>query len=754
MKTKLLAPAGVVGVLTALAIVVLRLAVAARIAWWLAPVVVPLAVIAPVLAVACTDARQLARLDWWKAHPSTTLTVFALLVGLPLLGTCSLVDPWESHYAEVAREMLERHDLLSPWWAHDGWFRSKPVLLFWLEALSMKLLGVGTGPDQVLAGALGAAHPEYAVRLPGFLGVVGGAVVLQKGLAHLGQRLASGVALVFLTMSGTVLLAHQAITDTPLLGATAASLGLLAAAELVGPDAEARVFELRLGTRALALHAGHLVAALLLVAVVPQLLVIVTAGPIHAGSPHACTLPGQPACAEVRLAHAALAPWLQLLFWAPLLAAVAASFAAETRLDRLLVAGAWCAAGIGTMAKGPVGLVVPAAGAFLALVNGRSLRPLLRLEILRGLVIVALLVLPWYLAMYARHGRPFLDELVMRNMLGRTLDHLHDTNSSEDTGVSYFVKQLGYGTFPWSGLAAVAMLTAARRADQGSPRDRVRALLFGSALATFVLVSTMGTKFHHYVLVALPGVAGVTGMFLEERIAAAASRSVRTSPAARWTWPVLILVATVLTWLVARDFTVPVTDDAPGAGGPSGAARFFHLLTYRYDRRWISSAQFLPLLVMAGSLFALALAPLGWLRQRLRPRIIAAFLALATLFAVWLGNVYPAVAAHDGGQRELLVRYESERARHHDSGPLVAWELNWKGENFYTGNDVAVFLGGGATFHSYVESERARGHALYIVTERPRLRSLRSELGAALPTEELVTAAECDEFVLIRVAPP
>jgi 4-amino-4-deoxy-L-arabinose transferase-like glycosyltransferase len=749
MKTKLLAPAVVVAALAALAIVVLRLAVAARIAPWLAPVVVPLAAVAPVLALSCTDSRQLARLSWWKEHPSTTLTVWALLVGLPLLGTYSLVDPWESHYAEVAREMLERHDLLSPWWAHDGWFRSKPVLLFWLEALSMKLLGVGTGPHQLLAGALGAAHPEYAVRLPGLLAVVAGGVVLQKGLARLGPRLASGVALVFLTMSGTVLLAHQAITDTPLLGATAASLGLLAAAELASPDAAARVFELRLGRRALALHAGHLVAALLLLAVVPQLLVIVTAGPVHAGSPHACTLPGQPACAEVRLAHAALSPWLQLLFWAPLLAALAASFAAETRLDRLLVAGAWFAAGIGTMAKGPVGLVVPAAGAFLALVSGRSLRPLLRLEILRGPVLVALLVLPWYLAMYARHGRPFLDELVMRNMLGRTLDHLHDTNGSEDTGVAYFVKQLGYGTFPWSGLAAVAMLTAARRADQRSPHDRVRALFFGSALATFVLVSTMGTKFHHYVLVALPGVAGVTGMFLEERIAAAASRTSRG--AARWTWPVLLVVATALTWLVARDFTVPVTDDPTG---PSGAARFFHLLTYRYDRRWISSAQFLPLLVVAGPLFALALAPLGWVRRRLRPRVLGAFLALATLSAVWLGNVYPAVAAHDGGQRELLARYESERAQRHDSGPLVAWELNWKGENFYTGNDVAVFLGGGATFHAYVESERARGHALYIVTERPRLRSLRSELGAGLHTEELVTSAACDEFVLIRVAPP
>ena len=122
-----------------------------------------------------------------------------------------------------------------------------------------------------------------------------------------------------------------------------------------------------------------------------------------------------------------------------------------------------------------------------------------------------------------------------------------------------------------------------------------------------------------------------------------------------------------------------------------------------------------------------------------------------TLFAVWLGNVYPAVAAHDGGQREVLVRYEVERARRQDRGPLIAYELNWKGENFYTGNDVAIFMNGGTGFHDYATSERERGRALYIVTERPRLGSLRAELGASAPAEELVTAAECDEFVLVRV---
>ena len=79
---------------------------------------------------------------------------------LPLLGTTSLWDPWETHYGEVAREILARNDWISLWWAQDKWFWSKPVLLFWMEALSMGFLGVDFMPDA------NPANPEWALRLP------------------------------------------------------------------------------------------------------------------------------------------------------------------------------------------------------------------------------------------------------------------------------------------------------------------------------------------------------------------------------------------------------------------------------------------------------------------------------------------------------------------------------------------------------------------------------------------------------------
>jgi len=62
------------------------------------------------------------------------LTYFVGL-GLPLLG------PDEPRYAQVAREMFERGDLITPTLGGHGWFE-KPVLLYWLEMASFQLFGV------------------------------------------------------------------------------------------------------------------------------------------------------------------------------------------------------------------------------------------------------------------------------------------------------------------------------------------------------------------------------------------------------------------------------------------------------------------------------------------------------------------------------------------------------------------------------------------------------------------------------------
>ena len=705
-------------------------------------------VLAPVLLVACAAGilRALSDGASWSETlraPSLHVVVLGAAIGLPCLGGFGLVDPWETHYAEVAREMIERRDLVSPWWAHEGWFMTKPVLTFWLEAAAMVVLGVRTGPDAILGGGL--AHPEWAVRLPAFALALAGSLILHHGLVRTcGRRAALLGAVVLWTMPGFALLARQGMTDMPLVGCVAASLGLLLRATSTSDAVLVRTRVVRIGARSFELHAGHVLAAAIALVIVPQIVALllqhvhlgagglrVGADRLVAGSPHACHLPGQPPCVRVQVAHPLLSPVAQATLWIAPAAWLVARAAEETRAARLAALGAWLFAGLAAMAKGPAGLAVPAAAACVYALSRRSLRPLFRLEIGPGLVLAVAMIAPWYLAIYARHGRGFIDELVMRHMLGRTLEHLHDTNEAEDVGIVYFVRQLAYGTFPWSGVALAGAFAIGK--DDRSRRAGARAILFGAAIVAFALVSIMRTKFHHYVLVALPPIAALAGLWLDEAIAARAARP-RASAAS-----VGLVVAALALVVVGLDVT------SADGGGPGSFVRLF---TYRYSRAWPAAAAFSRPLAIVLAVAAAGLVASAFARLRRAGLAVTATAALAV--TILLGWVYLPRCAADGGQREVLAAYYADRPPG-ERAPIVAYQLNWKGENFYTGNHVAIFVASGAPLGRYLAERRTRGErTVYFVTERGRVGVLRGELGTVETFDELTPPPVSAEFTLVR----
>jgi len=71
------------------------------------------------------------------------LLLFIFLAAFYLwgLGSLPLVGPDEPRYAEVAREMLARHDLVTPTLGGLPWFE-KPPLLYWLMAAGYRVFGV------------------------------------------------------------------------------------------------------------------------------------------------------------------------------------------------------------------------------------------------------------------------------------------------------------------------------------------------------------------------------------------------------------------------------------------------------------------------------------------------------------------------------------------------------------------------------------------------------------------------------------
>jgi hypothetical protein len=514
----------------------------------------------------------------------------------------------------------------------------------------------------------------------------------------------------------------------------------------------------------------------------------------------------------------------------------------ERRVQRLYYLAAWFFAAISTLGKGPAGFGLPILVTLLYLAGSRPsedfftrvkriVRELTHFEIVSGLLlIVPVVALPWYVAMYVRHGSPFTDRLIFHDMFNRAFHHVHDTNEGDDTSFRFYVWQLGYALFPWTGLAPLGLLWWLRRGGGKEDNDRADAsvLLCMWFVLGFALFSFMGTKFHHYIFPAVPPVAMLIGVVLDDMIGrgrwvarrgalpaylagmgAGVTLAVfgiaRTLPGSFFglrpegrladpsiVWGVVLAAAGVgivaifvrffgckpdasakvteqvddgtspevssrwhesrmlaagaaagalLLIVVARDLVIK----AENADQP-GAIRLLHLFTYNYRRPWPESLDFSAALAGFGAIavvLSLALAV-----RAVRPHAVAAVCTFAFVWALWGLDVYMTKTAPHWGQHEVIAAYYANRASPDEL--LVAYQMNWKGENFYTGNRVPAFVSTGATFTTWLKQKRDAGaKVMYFVTEHGRLGGLKSEV-AGKGYREITDKVLCNKFVLVR----
>jgi 4-amino-4-deoxy-L-arabinose transferase-like glycosyltransferase len=818
---------------------------------------------------------------FWKRHGFWVVVGSAALY-FPFMGSYALWDPWETHYGEVAREMLARDDWISLWWAQDGWFWSKPVLDMWMQAIAMAALGVHYQPDKMLIGdgTRPVMHPEWAVRAPVVLLTILSLYLLYKGVAKtFGRRAALLGSLVLATMPDWYFIAHQTMTDMPFVGAMTACMGLVLLGLRTAEDREARAYEVKIGAVRLCFTAWHLVFGAVLVCAIPQILYLLSRNVEIVWRPGAhgfhahwdefrsgsgggnCGLPGNEDChstTPASIPHStganpdtfggavwrtvgAFEPGLQALLWAAMLGLLLYMSWGERRLQRLYYLAAWFFAGLSTLGKGPAGFGLPVLVTLLYLAGSRPsedfftrmqrvVRELTRFEILSGLLlIVPVVALPWYVAMYVRHGPPFTDRLIFHDMFNRAFHHVHDTNEGDDTSFRFYVWQLGYALFPWTGLAPFGLLWWLRRGRSNDDDDRAdtSVLLCMWFVLGFALFSFMGTKFHHYILPAVPPIAMLIGIVLDDMIGPRALAQRRalpaylagiaggvtlmvigvartqpgsflgTKPDGRLADPsvamgvvlatagVAIVVlfvrlfgckdaasaeasasiddaevagdaprghasrmlaagavaAALLLVIVARDLIIkPENADQPGA------IRLLHLFTYNYRRPWPDSLDFSSALTGFGvvaTVLCLALAV-----RAVRHHAVAATCAFAFVWALWGLDVYMTETAPHWGQHEVIAAYYADRGSPDEL--LVAYQMNWKGENFYTGNRVPAFVSTGSTFTSWLKQKRDQGaKVMYFITEHGRIGGLKGEVGAKA-YRELTDKTLCNKFVLVR----
>jgi 4-amino-4-deoxy-L-arabinose transferase-like glycosyltransferase len=810
---------------------------------------------------------------FWQREGFWVVVVAAALY-FPFMGTYSLWDPWETHYGEVSREMLARDDWISLWWAQDGWFWSKPVLDMWMQAISMATLGVHYQPDKMLIGdgTYPVMHPEWAVRMPVVLLTIVAMYLLYKGASKtFGRRAALLGSLVLATMPDWYFLAHQTMTDMPFVAPMTACMGLIMIGLRTPETLETRAYEVKVKSLRFRLTAWHLVFGAVLVCVIPQILYLLTRNieflwrpGAHGFHPHwdefrsgsgggNCGLPGNEDCRVTQPASiphgvtgnpegvgailwrlvGGVEPAVQAILWAAVLGGLLYLSWGERRIRRLAYLGGWFFAAISTLGKGPAGFGLPVLVTLAYLAASRPsedvlarllrlVREIVEFEIVAGLLRVLAVALPWYVAMYVRHGPPFTDRLIFHDMFNRAFSHVHDTNEGDDTSFRFYVWQLGYALFPWTGLAPVGLLWWLRR--KADERADMSVLLCMWTVLAFALFSFMGTKFHHYIFPAVPPIAILIGVVLDDMlgpgplarrgsmalyvgglvagtalmvlgvtrllpgsffgvkpdgkladpsiavgvvlIALGAGvtvlfvRWLRSSPTAKGEserddgdagdaveGPHISrmlaagsVAGALLLIVVGRDLILkPEGSDQPGA------IRLLQLFTYNYRRGWPDALDFSAVLTgftVIGIAISLALAV-----KAVRRHAVAAMCAFAFVWGLWGLDVYMQRTAQHWGQHEVIAAYYADRQ---PGEQLVAYQMNWKGENFYTGNHVPAFVSTGSTFTTWLKKQRDAGvRVMYFITEHGRIGGLKSEVGAKA-YREVTDKVLCNKFVLVR----
>jgi 4-amino-4-deoxy-L-arabinose transferase-like glycosyltransferase len=596
---------------------------------------------------------------FWErlGEPRTTLAVllFGLLLYIPFAGSYGLWDPWETHYSEVARQMTKRGDFISLWWPcsprETAVFQTKPVLTFWIMSLGMHVARIGLPGGSPSEMALGTAA-EWAVRVPFcLLGVMGiyGVYLVTSRLA--GRRAGVFAAVVTGTCPIYALVARQAMTDMTMVGPATLALALAALALL---DRDER--ELPRRGRGLWSWPHHPLfygaLGVFLLCTVPQLLI--DSIDLRVRMPWGRRL-------VTMYGAVAMIP-----YWVGVLGG--ALFIARSRYRRplyLYIAAALC--GLAVLGKGLAGLGLPVI-IFTAYVlftgqwrklGGRQFP----LAVLGSLLVVAVVAIPWHHAMYIRHGAPWWNELFGDNHWNRMMIGRHgDTGSFE-----YFLRELGYGAWPWVALAPAALAWAASVRDQRRPALWLGVVWF---VIAYAIVSASMTKFHHYILPAVPGLGIVLGCFLD-RLWSDRRRVTAAAPAALLGLPLLVLVTADL------------------AGARNAAQRFLWLFSYDYvhsktGRAWPDALDFRPWIIGLAVLLALCTAALAF-RRSLRPGLLG--LAGTAVLCTWfvLDVFMPGVAPY-WSQKGVVARYYKERRSPQER--LVAFQMFWRGESFYTSNEI------------------------------------------------------------------
>ncbi len=195
----------------------------------------------------------------------------------------------------------------------------------------------------------------------------------------------------------------------------------------------------------------------------------------------------------------------------------------------------WACCGLGVMAKGLPGILIPAlvAGGCL-LVECRFqvaavLRRVMQASSALGVLLFLAIILPWHFAAWRADGQAFIHEWIVRQHLQR----FQGGDTAHHAPFWFYFPVLLVGFFPWSFfLPAAAIPLFRRRTGPSAPRRATRAFLLVWCLTVFILFSVMGSKLVSYILPMFAPAALLVGEWLARALRVPAPRALRRAAVA------------------------------------------------------------------------------------------------------------------------------------------------------------------------------------------------------------------------------
>jgi 4-amino-4-deoxy-L-arabinose transferase-like glycosyltransferase len=655
---------------------------------------------------------------------------------LPFLGSTGFFDPWESHYGEVARQMAARDDFLYPYWK-NSYFFSKPILLFWLTGPLYLLIGAGDAKGEI---------PELAElcgRLPITLISIFTVLMVYLAARRLWSRRAAVLsAIVLCTIPFYYFISRQAITDMLYVGPMSSAICLLAVAffddETRDKLKDAKIPWFMMAIFGLALY--------------PQLWEIARSGAFL----NRADILGSEFNTRIG-------------FGAFLFALATTGFAILRRYGRdpLIHAAAFLVA-IATLGKGPHAVALTGLVYFLYLLVTNEWHRLKRPALITGTLLFLVVAMPWYLTMFffeaKDEGRKtWYTRFIIYDLFGRLGGGVHGNRGTHE----YYVRYLAFGTLPWSPLIPVAVFSAIQKrltqVKERTPASRFTLLCAIWFISYFAFFTFTTTKFHHYIFPLVIPSALLIGRWLDELLDSRHRMPVgigilsvltiavigRDLVAEPWQWVDLFSYHYVSYkpsyyfskdefWRISLGVATGVASLSLILGMVSDAAasKRSRLLQENKTVHWL-----LPLLAWPAEVGRSALS--AW-RPTANAGLVGCFLAGALAFSIYGIHVYQSNMSADWSHRALLRTYYSMRE---PGEPLLSYQMDWKGETFYSHNTDTQIKKSASRLKKEVEKPGRE----FVLVQQDRFKRIEQAIGASYKNKIKVVDRSNTKWFLVLI---